>query len=105
MSRPFLVGDRVKAFGCEGVIVESINNSSLMTMQVCADFEGQRLWFCGEGKFFDWNKEPSLVHLDPPAKKMVKKKMWTVCFEDRPSTEYWDKTKMKYAQIEVEVED
>lgn len=65
------MGDKVRAFGLDGVVIEVTNDSVL---DVCVDFgpgEGER-GFLLDGREQVWHKEPSLVLVERPKKKVKK---------------------------------
>ncbi len=66
----FQVGDKVRAFGLDGV-VKSTDGFSCCTIMVNFQFAGVRSFF-SDGRYMEWMKEPSLVLVER-AKKKVKK--------------------------------
>ena len=65
----FKVGDKVRAFGVNGV-VESIDTDLSYPVRVRHE-NGEYTCFTTEGNHFLWGKEPSLVLVERP-KKLVK---------------------------------
>lgn len=65
----FKVGDKVRAFGVNGV-VESIDTDYSYPVRVRHE-NGEYTCFTTEGNHFYWSKEPSLVLVERP-KKLVK---------------------------------
>ena len=65
----FKVGDKVRAFGVDGV-VESIDTDFSYPVRVRHE-NGEYTCFTTEGNHFYWSKEPSLVLVERP-KKLVK---------------------------------
>ena len=58
----FKVGDRVKAFGCEGVVIQILND--MLTVELGGIEIGpssHREYFHLDGLYERWHKEPSLV--------------------------------------------
>lgn len=105
MSRPFLVGEKVTAFGCDGIVIKT-DCPKPLEIKVRFVVHEEDI-FTAEGKAWLWSWEPSLKHLDPPAKKMVKKKMWVCATEGCPVDENgslrWG-LKITPVQVECEVE-
>ncbi len=65
----FKVGDKVRAFGVDGVVCSMDTDDSY---PVRVEYENSMLnCFTTEGKQCDWHKEPSLVLVERP-KKLVK---------------------------------
>lgn len=63
----FQVGDKVKAFGVEGVVIEIRNNSYF---PIVVDFNGNIRSFLPDGRNEEFHKEPSLHLVERPKKKM-----------------------------------
>jgi hypothetical protein len=70
LSEGFKVGDKVRAFGCDGVVT-SVNSSS--AYPVHAEFHEFRTCFTTDGRLNGWHKEPSLFLVERPIKKIKKK--------------------------------
>lgn len=56
----FEVGDKVRAFGCEGVI-EHVSSEDIQNVRVQYGPNGPYQWFFKNGLAEIWHKEPSLV--------------------------------------------
>lgn len=60
MSTEFKVGDRVKAFGCEGVVAH-VTEEPPNKLPLCVHYEnGKTRWYYPDGREEEWHKEPSL---------------------------------------------
>lgn len=69
-SDGFEVGDKVRAFGCDGTV------DLLDTESVRVSFGNYNYtWFKLDGRQSDWHKEPSLILIERPVKKF-KKSFW-----------------------------
>lgn len=66
----FKVGDKVKAFGCEGIVTKIGPLGEMVTVNFNADSDFIE-FFYPDGKLRTWHKEPSLVLVER-AKKKVK---------------------------------
>lgn len=72
MSTEFKVNDRVKAFGCEGVVLEISNKLHLeVHVRLESNDGAKHMFFTSQGKLMVWHKEPSLVLVER-AKTKVK---------------------------------
>ena len=73
----FEVGDKVKAFGCEGEVIEILNYPLLTTYPIICRFPDVcgKLSFSNCGKLENWHKEPSLFLVEK-ARKYVEFKDW-----------------------------
>lgn len=69
MEAKFKVGDRVRAWGIDGVVQPSCTYST--DVLVLFD-DGHNQHFDKEGKAQSWHKEPSLVLVERPKKKVKK---------------------------------
>lgn len=73
----FQVGDKVKAFGFGGQVIE-IDLQSEWPVKVKFPLANAKEDFKADGKLFDWHAEPSLVLIErpKPEPKYVKKTMY-----------------------------
>ena len=61
----FKVGDKVRAFGCDGVVTDIFINH-IYSIRVHFEKEKYIVDFANEGKYQPWHKEPSLVLVERP---------------------------------------
>ena len=65
----FKVGDKVRAFGCEGV-VRVVDKHGLYPIKVRFDKRNNDDCFLLDGSYYHWHKEPSLELIERPKKKV-----------------------------------
>jgi hypothetical protein len=84
MSEKFEVGDVVEAFGERGTIV-SVREEDYSLYKVVLSEVTPRvvLSFNSQGKYFDWQKEPSLKLIEKAKKEEPKKKYYKMIYKDR----------------------
>lgn len=69
METKFKVGDKVRAWGIDGVVKPSYMNSS----ELLVAFDNNKYqYFDQEGKAQSWHKEPTLILVERPKKKIKK---------------------------------
>lgn len=86
----FQVGDKVRAFGCDGVV--RCTKASYSSYKVEVDFDNIKgICFTSDGRYMDWHKEPSLILIERPVKK-VKKSFWLWAYKDEVSDTLMDET-------------
>jgi hypothetical protein len=76
MIMKFEVGDKVKAFGCDGEVV-GVYDAQSVVYPLVVEFLGCKLTadFEANGRFGSWHKEPSLVLIEK-ARKYVEFNDW-----------------------------
>ena len=83
MNEPkFKVGDKVRAFGCDGVVTD-IRLGYNYPVRVKYPHLDHEVSFIMDGRAQLWHKEPSLVLIDRPKKKV--KRSMTLWFNVYPS--------------------
>jgi hypothetical protein len=77
----FQVGDKVRAFGCEGRVIMDYMPAPfpLLVTLGSRSVDDIECRFMADGRSEEWHKEPSLVLVERP-KKTVKKKMYRAVF-------------------------
>ena len=66
MSTQFEVGDKVRAFGVDGVVVQVDGDKPSVRVKFHDD---HHRWFNEDGKYQSWHKEPSIILVEKAKKE------------------------------------
>lgn len=92
LDTKFKVGDKVRAFGCEGYIA-GIREDALNFYPIKVNFNsGHYTFFTLDGRFEKFHKEPSLFLIERPKQK-VKKVMYHAIQRHDADKDVWLSTK------------
>lgn len=95
MKIKFEVGDKVEAFGVEGVIRDISSSSGLIVVDFIT---GNSDTFYKDGSFYSWHNEPSLKLIEKAKKKVTKEVVlyrYTVKFDGEIFQSPWTTASLK----------
>ena len=86
----FRVGDKVRAFGVDGVITNDDHCDSMRyvfpdSKPLLVEFGSKHQWFMRDGRVAIWHKEPSLILISRPP-RTVKRKFYQYIYRHRNHT-------------------
>jgi hypothetical protein len=88
---PFQVGDKVRAFGLDGEVIDDGYCNHGAQYKILVNFGNYKPSFTIDGKLYTEHKEPSLILIERPLKK-IKKTFWVWVNKGKLSSHVMDDT-------------